>query len=163
MGTNVKFLMAVSGPFWRQDKLAPDLLTDGPVHWTWHQTDGQEGPGASMCAFSGGPAAETCRQWSASERTAKYLGELGRVYRGISASHLNSRFMDWPADPWVRASYSCPAPGQVTTVGPILRKGLGRLHFAGEHTCYAFTGYMEGALNSGASLARRIAERDGVL
>ena len=36
------------------------------------------------------------------------------------------------------------------------------MHFAGEHTCYAFVGYMEGALNSGASLARRLAQRDGV-
>ena len=71
--------------------------------------------------------------------------------------------MDWPSDAWVRASYSFPAPGQVTTMGPILREGVGHLHFAGEHTCYAFVGYMEGALNSGVSIARRLAERDGVL
>jgi hypothetical protein len=41
-------------------------------------------------------------------------------------------------------------------------KGLGRLHFAGEHTSYKFVGYMEGALNSGAALAQRIAKRDGI-
>ena len=52
--------------------------------------------------------------------------------------------------------------GEVTTVGPRLREGLGRLHFAGEHCSYAFMGYMEGALNSGASLAKRLAKRDGV-
>ena len=33
----------------------------------------------------------------------------------------------------------------------------GRLHFAGEHTCYAFMGFMEGALNSGVRAAARIA------
>jgi monoamine oxidase len=71
--------------------------------------------------------------------------------------------MDWPSDPWTQTGYSFPAPGQVTTVGPILRQGLGRLHFAGEHTCFAFVGYMEGALNSGVALARRIAKRDGVV
>ena len=71
--------------------------------------------------------------------------------------------MDWPSDPWVLASYSFPAPGQVTTMGPILREGLGRLHFAGEHTCYAFTGYMEGALNSGAAVAKKLAIRDGLI
>jgi monoamine oxidase len=59
--------------------------------------------------------------------------------------------------------YSFPAPGQVTTVGPLMYKGVGnRLHFAGEHACYKFAGYMEGALNSGVSLARRLAARDGV-
>jgi monoamine oxidase len=40
---------------------------------------------------------------------------------------------------------------------------MGRLHFAGEHTSYKFVGYMEGALNSGATIAKRIAVRDGVL
>ena len=68
--------------------------------------------------------------------------------------------MNWPNEIWTAAGYSFPAPGQVTTVGPILRAGLGRLHFAGEHTCYKFVGYMEGALNSGVSLAKRIAVRD---
>jgi monoamine oxidase len=71
--------------------------------------------------------------------------------------------MDWPADEWTMAGYSFPAPGQVTRIGPLLHKGMGRLHFAGEHTCYKFVGYMEGALNSGATIAKRIATRDGVL
>ena len=71
--------------------------------------------------------------------------------------------MDWPADQWAKASYSFPAPGQVTAQGPTLRQGIGRLHFAGEYSSYAFMGYMEGALNSGAAAARRIAARDGVV
>jgi hypothetical protein len=71
--------------------------------------------------------------------------------------------MDWPNDPWTQSGYSFPAPGQVTTVGPIMYKGLGHLHFAGEHTSYKFVGYMEGALNSGAALAQRLAKRDGVV
>ena len=83
-------------------------------------------------------------------------------------SHIRSqfergRFMDWPSDPWTKGSYSVPAPGEVTTIGPLLHKGCGRLHFAGEHTCYAFVGYMEGALNSGIAVAKRLAVRDGIL
>jgi monoamine oxidase len=163
MGTNVKFLMSVQGPFWKRAELAPDMLSDGPVNWLWHQTDGQKGPGASLCAFSGASAAETCREWTPTERNTKYIAELGKVYTGLRASFVRARFMDWPGDAWTRASYSFPAPGQVTTVGPILREGVGRLHFAGEHACYAFVGYMEGALNSGVALARRLAERDGVV
>jgi monoamine oxidase len=59
-------------------------------------------------------------------------------------------------------SYSFPAPGQVTRIGPLLRTGFGKLHFAGEHTSCKFVGYMEGALGSGAELAKRLATRDGV-
>jgi monoamine oxidase len=163
MGTNVKYLMALKSPVWRRSELAPELLSDGPVSLTWHGTDGQPGAGEAMVAFSGGPAADMCREWTATQRDKNYLAELGRVYRGIGASFVRARFMDWPSDPWAKASYSFPAPGQVTTQGPILRQGIGRLHFAGEYTSYAFMGYMEGALNSGAAAARRIATRDGVI
>ena len=59
---------------------------------------------------------------------------------------------------WSRTKSSTAfcAPGQVTTMGPMMYKGLGRLHFAGEHSCYKFVGYMEGALQSGARAAKRI-------
>jgi monoamine oxidase len=163
MGTNVKFLMALSGPFWRRADLGPEMLTDGPVSETWHGTDSQRGVGDAMVAFSGGTAADACREWSATERNAKYLAELQKVYKGIRPSFLRARFMDWPSDPWVKASYSFPAPGQVTTQGPTFRQGIGRMHFAGEYCSYAFMGYMEGALNSGAAAARRIASSDGVV
>ena len=42
--------------------------------------------------------------------------------------------------------------------GPLLARGIG-----GEHCCDAFTGWMEGALASGVRLARRLAERDGLV
>jgi monoamine oxidase len=163
MGTNVKFLMAVNGPFWRRAELGPEMMTDGPVSLTWHATDGQRGAGEALVAFSGGTAADTCREWTATTRNANYLSELQKIYKGVRGSFVRSRFMDWPSDPWVKASYSFPAPGQVTTQGPTFREGIGRLHFAGEYTSYAFMGYMEGALNSGAAAARRIATRDGVV
>lgn len=162
MGTNVKYLISLRSAFWRKAKLAPDSLGDGPVNWTWHQTDGQKGVPVSMCAFSGGVSAEIVREWTATERRGKYLRELAKTYPGIGAAFVNDRFMNWPSDVWTRAGYSFPAPGQVTTMGPTMRKGLDHVHFAGEHTCYAFVGFMEGALNSGASLAKRIAQRDGV-
>jgi len=162
-GSNVKFLISLRSAFWRRQGLAPDLLTDGPIHLTWHQTDGQRGPGESLVAFSGGPAADICREWRSTERIENYLKELEKVYRGIRSSFIKSRFMDWPGDPWVKASYSFPAPGQIVQQGPTWRKGLGRLHFAGEYTSYAFPGYMEGALSTGIALARRLAERDGVV
>jgi len=157
MGSNVKFLMALNGRFWRSASLAPDSLTDGPVHITWHATDGQRTKAAGLVAFSGGPAADDCRAWLPAERTGKYLGALAPIYRGLRGSFVRGRFMDWPSDPWVKASYSFPAPGEVTTLGPLLQQPAGRrIHLAGEHTCYAFVGYMEGALQSGARVAKRL-------
>ena len=162
MATNVKCLIALKGRFWRQAELGPDLLSDGPINMTWDATDGQPGTSAAMVAFSGGPSADTCREWSATARIPNYLTELEKVYRGIRSSFVRARFMDWPSDPWSKGSYAFPAPGQVTSQGPTLREGIGRLHFAGEYCSYGFMGFMEGALESGAAVARRIAARDGV-
>jgi monoamine oxidase len=157
MGSNVKFLMALKSRFWRNAGLAPDSLSDGPVHITWHTTDGQRTTNAGLVAFSGGPAADDCRAWLPSERTERYLAALTPLYRGLRASFIRGRFMDWPSDPWVKASYSFPAPGEVTTLGPLLQQSAsGRIHLAGEHTCYAFVGYMEGALQSGARVAKKL-------
>jgi monoamine oxidase len=159
MGSNVKFLMKTKDQFWRRGKLSPDLMTDGPVHLTWHSTLNQKVAGAGVVAFSGGAAADTCRSWSPAERTERYLATLSPVYTGLRASFERARFMDWPSDPLVKGSYSFPAPGEVTTLGPQLQQPLGgRVFLAGEHTCYAFVGYMEGALQSGVRAARRIAE-----
>jgi monoamine oxidase len=162
MGSNVKCLIAFKDAFWRRAELAPDSFTDGPIHMTWDATDGQPGPGTALVAFSGGPSAEQLRDWPAAARIENHVAELEKIYRNIRPSFVKARFMDWPGDAWTKASYSFPAPGQVTEQGPTLRQGIGRLHFAGEHTSYGFMGYMEGALESGAAAARRIAERDGV-
>lgn len=163
MGSGVKYLAAVKSRFWRRARVSPSSLSDGPVQLTWEGTDNQPGPGVVLTAFSGGLAAEACREWAAGERTNQYLHHLEIAYPGIRQEFIRARFMDWPGDPWTRASYAFPAPGQITTIGPTLRRGLGRLHFAGEHTNFAFIGYMEGALGSGIAVATRIAARDRVI
>jgi len=164
MGNAVKYLAHVKKRFWLDDQLSQYCLTDGPVSQTWDGTDAQPGEeGALLVGFSGGPAADATRAWKKEERDERYLSELEIVYPKMRANFVRSRYMDWPSDPLTGAAYSFPAPGQVTTVGPALRAGVGgRLHFAGEHCCYAFVGYMEGGLQSGIAAAARLAQRDGL-
>ena len=82
MAINVKCLIALKGRFWRSAELAPDLLSDGPVSLTWHGTDGQPESGpAAMVAFSGGNAADQCREWPSTSRGEHYMAALEPVYR----------------------------------------------------------------------------------
>ncbi len=158
MGSNVKQITAVRDRYWERLGLSPDSLSDGDVSMTWDATDNQPGSaGAALTAFSGGPPAERLRALPPLAREGVYAAALEGIYPGLLAARTGSRFMDWPSDPWTLCGYAFPAPREVTTVGPLLRAGAGRLHFAGEHTCYAFIGYMEGALQSGIAAARRIA------
>jgi monoamine oxidase len=165
MGRNIKYLVWLKSRFWLKDKLAPDSLSNGSVQATWEATAGQEGDGpAGMTAYSGGPGADIMRAIPPAKRDAAYTEALQKRYAHYAENFVTSRLMDWPAIPWTQASYSFAAPGEITTMGPILHQGIGgTLHFAGEYACYKFAGYMEGALTSGVSLARRLAIRDGVI
>lgn len=166
MGTNVKMLSRVKSRYWEAAKLAPDMMTDDEVSMTWEGTDGQlEGAEACLNCFSGGPGAEKIRSREAADRMRKYSETLETVYPGYGKNVDGTRFMDWPGEQWTGAGYSFPAPGQVTTVGPLLAQAHagGRLHLAGEHCCYKYVGYMEGALQSGLVAAKRIAVRDGAM
>lgn len=168
IGIAIKNLGHTKSKFWIEKHLAPDSLTDRDVAMTWDATDGQgeEGP-AGLTVFSGGPQAERLRAKDDTTRRATIMTELEDLYPGYKENLVDTRWMDWPSEKWTGGGYSFPAPGEVTKCGPILHDGVSlggqsRLFFAGEHACYKFAGYMEGALNSGVALAKKIAVRDGV-
>lgn len=163
VGVNVKFLAKMGLRFWEDAGLAPEALTDGEVSLTWDATDGQlESRGAALAAVSGGKAAATCRGHKEGTVADHYVVNLASIYPEFQKHFVEGRFMDWPGDPWTKGGRSFPAPTEVTSLGPRLAEGFAkRLHFAGDHCAYGFIGRMEGALHSGASVARRLARRDG--
>jgi monoamine oxidase len=164
MGDNLKYLAHTKKRFWLEKKLCADSESDTFISMTWEGTDAQQGDeGASLHCFSGGPASAKARGIPSAQRDKSYAEVMEKLYPGFTENFVKSRFMSWPDDPWTLGGYSFPAPGQITTVGPLMAKGLGRLHFAGEHACYKMVGYMEGALASGAAIATKLAKRDGVL
>lgn len=173
MGLNTKWFAGLSSRFWQAGQTEQYAINDGIFNMTWDGTDGQGADVAPVfVCFNGGPATVQARSVFASGGQSAvrdaYLAELDLLYPGfqphLQADEPKTFFMDWPSEPWVQASYSFPAPGQITTHGQTLYEGLDRhLHFAGEHTCYRFVGFMEGALYSGSQLARRLARRDGVI
>lgn len=164
MGINTKYLSEVRSRFWLREGLSQYSLSDEESGLTWEATDAQPGPGnVVLTSFTGGEVSNRLRSLNSAERDDLMGAALEAVLPGYREERGRTRFMDWPSDPWTRASYSFPAPGEVTRFGPLLQDGLGRLHFAGEHTSYAFVGYMEGALHSGTVLARRIARENAVV
>ena len=162
MGANVKCLMTFESEFWKKAHFSPNLTSDYPMQLTWDATEEQPGPGHVLVGFSGASQAEKCARWTPVERTGRYAKEVARAYTGCRPELRDARLKNWPEDPFVKASYAFPAPGEITKWGPFLEQGIGNLHFAGEHTCYAFIGYMEGALQSGIRAANRVMVRDGL-
>jgi len=156
MGVNVKFLSRLRGDAWKP--AGADAMTDGFISQTWEGTDNQKGPGVCMVSFSGGDQARAAIAHYRTDGRKPHVDEMQSIYPRFGENFVDSRFMDWPNDPWTMAGYSCPAPGDITRVGPTLYNGIGRLTFAGEYSCYTFPGYMEGGLQSGVRAARQIAK-----
>ncbi len=157
MGTNTKYLSVLDGPVWRASGRGPDALSDTLVNMTWNCSDNQKGPGPIVLnAFNGGSDARRASAMSPEYRAEHYGERLERMFPGYGKALRAVRFMDWPGFKYTKASYSFPAPNELTSRGAMLHQGYDGLHVAGEHCCHAFVGYMEGALQSGLEVAERI-------
>jgi monoamine oxidase len=162
MGKNTKLLLAFRGRFWKTQGQAPSATLNGPVDQTWETTESYPKPEFGMVAFSGADHAESLSQLTDHDALASVIASLERVYKKAADNPVGFEFVNWPKQAWAKASYSFPDCGDIMTWGPKFSDGYeGKVHFAGEHTCYAFTGYMEGALQSGFRLARKLVFRDG--
>jgi monoamine oxidase len=176
LGVNTKNLFALKSRFWRNFASSPTLTdSDGPADMTWETTEDvhakvrkvkiNKRPEFALVAFSGASHSQDLVDLpSDHDRELALRKQLASVYPGIGGQITASKFMDWPHKLFTQGSYYFPAPKEVTAWGPFWKTGyLDWLHFAGEHTSYAFMGYMEGALSSGFRLAHRLAVRDKLL
>ena len=82
--------------------------------------------------------------------------ELEEVYPGSHAYFESGETVSWHTDGWSQGTAVAYAPGQVNRFQDAIRRPLGRVHFAGEHTD-AFAGTMEGAVRSGRRVAEAVA------
>jgi len=164
MGTAVKYLGAVKTRFWFDGKLSPNSTSER-FGMTWEGTDNQmQAPGQNIrfALFAGGPAAERALSHYDKNHPARlhhyYDRRIGQIYKTYPGSRARwPHFIPWPLEPWTWGGYSCPAPGEVTRIGKFLSEPFfRRLHFAGEHVCLPFFGFMEGALQSGVMAATAI-------
>jgi len=157
MGTVVKFLSTVDSRFWLGPRIAPSG-SDDSIGMVWEGTDNQIGSGGvELSLFAGGPVA--VRAIQSGDPWGFYAAALDRDWTGYrsATSQGNTHFQNWEAQPFVMGGYSCPQPGEATTVWPNLFNGWqDRLLFAGEHASPGFFGYMEGALESGILAASRL-------
>jgi len=158
-GQNVKLIIKCDRPFWKDVEIAPDLYSDGLIQIGWNSADaGQDGVAYTL--FNGADKTAALREMPADERTRRACEALAPAFPQLIDLVKKDLFMDWPGMPRVKGSYSFPAPGQVTRFGPTLvdgiDDGMAPLKFAGEHTSYAFIGYMEGALSSGVRVAQSL-------
>jgi monoamine oxidase len=165
-GTNAKMMVGFSARPW------VGLGSNGASYSDLanHQTTWETNPSLATATrgiltdYSSGLRGETLNPSQPQAETAKFLGDLEKVFPGARAAATVSKgkyvvhLEHWPSNPLSRGSYTCYTPGQFTTVAGHEGTPVGNLHFAGEHadSFYSWQGFMEGACLSGLRAAREI-------
>ena len=157
MGAVIKCHAVYDSPFWREQGLNGRAESDkGPCRVT---TDNSP-PGHAEGVLTGFILGKEAREWGrrpAGERRAAVLECLALYFgeRALGARAYGE--LDWGAEEYSRGGYGGFAtPGLLTDHGHALRKPVGRVHWAGTETASAWSGYMDGAVESGQRVAREI-------
>ena len=154
-GSVTKIVLQTRTRFWEAEGLSGFAVTDRPAQEMYNLTAGQPGQRGLLLIYTtgltvprqAGPIEADRVAWGA--REAEYLlPGLARELEG-GMSHC------WDEDPWSRAAYPQPRPGQLIEHLSILRKPAGRIMFAGDYAS-AWPGWMQGAIESGNHAARMI-------
>jgi monoamine oxidase len=130
------------------------LTTDGRTQRVYEPTVDQPGDAGILMSYCGGAGGHDWAALAHDERAHVAATEM-RTLHGMASEPIASVSRAWSTEARFGGSYAVYRPGEVSAYWDVLRAPWGRLHLAGEHaaTC---TGYMEGALESGDTVARRI-------
>jgi monoamine oxidase len=136
-----------------------EVLSDRAWGHLWETTDDQSGDrGVLTNLLSSHDGAAFAALPEAPDRIVAEIDRLFPGAKGLAGERVHT---DWTNDPFSLGAYSCFGPGQIAPAASLLTAAHGRdgrLLLAGEHTD-EFSGFMEGALRSGARVAAKIVER----
>ena len=159
LGAAVKVIHQYSARFWEAASVPGFTLTDLPFHVAWAATDSYASNGGILSQFVTGRAARTAVRLSDARRIATFGHQLDRVYpEGKPLRTHLAATMAWANEPYTGGGYAAYRPQQMVPFWPMLREGVGRIQFAGEHT-EALAGYMESAVRSGHRVATTLVQR----
>ncbi len=144
--------------FWRREKPLFDVVTDRPIQRLDDATLAQEGEAGILEAYVTGRNARELSARDDAGRQAFVREEVEAIFPGAEGEIERGTSYAWHEDPFARGGYAWFKPGGVERHRAALGTIEGRVHFAGEHTS-DFTGWMQGALESGERAAREVLER----
>jgi monoamine oxidase len=141
-------------PFWRAQGLSGQATSDtGPVKVTFDNSPPDGSPGV-LLGFLEGREARRLGRVPFEERRDAVVGTFARLFGPHAAKPVDYVDRVWADEEWTRGCYGCAMPtGAWTEFGPALRQPIGSLHWAGAETGTVWSGYMDGAVQSGQRAA----------
>ena len=162
MGSVVKMQMVFDRPFWRAAGWS-GLVTDDSGPFAFMVDNSQPGTGEGVLAtFLSARAAVEFGDASLGvdaqlRRRELLLSHVVHVFGPDVPDPTGYVDRDWGAVPWIGGGYSgVMRPGGWASCGSALREPVGRIHWASSESATMWTGYVEGAIESGRRAAGEI-------
>lgn len=157
MGSAIKFWVMYKTPFWRAQGLNGTILRDDtPTTPIMDVSPPGQDRGVLVGFFDGDHAVRhgdlpcPARQKTVLEALEEHLGRQARY----PIAYLDH---NWGGEEWSGGCYGAFAPpGVLANYGQALRAPIGPLHWAGTETSSVWTGYIEGAIQSGERAAQEV-------
>lgn len=158
MGAIWKVHCIYERPFWRDEQLNGQVTSDGFItKITFDNTPFGPGVPGVLMGFISGQDAQQALGLSPSERRAQVLAAFTAYFGPQAARPVGYLEHNWQAENFSGGGPTgLGIPGLLTSLGPALRRPVGRLHWAGTETATVWMGYMEGAVRAGERAAQEI-------
>jgi monoamine oxidase len=124
-------------------------------YWSWTARDASGQVAPVLNCFAGSPRG--LASLGVDHEMEQWLDQLRRLRPELAAIIGERAILStWSNDPWARGAYLATAVGHSERDVEAMRRPVGRLHFAGEHTAGEWSALMEGALRSGERAAAEV-------
>lgn len=160
LGALTKSYAAYPTPFWRARGLSGQALSDeGPVFITFDVSPGPEdsddGAPGILLGFTD---ARHFDRLEPAQRREQALDCFAALFGEEARRPIDFTDQRWGAETFAPGGPTAAVPpGSWTQFGPLLRRPVGPLHWAGTETADEWTGFMDGAVRSGQRAAAEVA------
>ncbi|WP_138464279.1 FAD-dependent oxidoreductase [Poseidonocella sp. HB161398] len=155
-GRYMKLQIRFDRQFWLDKGLSGEIFSLNPGFFSLDVTRPDDAQ-ATLVVFIGASAYDAWHGKGEEARRVEMLDALARCLGPDAMTPAAYVETPWNEVPFTMGGPVCHMPpGLLSTAGPALRAPIGAIHFAGTEAAPNWTGYMEGAVQSGEAAAAAI-------
>lgn len=157
MGSTIKAWLAYERPFWRDSNHNGFVMDDTSAFTPAFDATPPGSDIGLIAGFFESVEGRSVADDGAEARREIAVRTLVRHLGPQAAKPLEYVDKDWTAEQWSKGCYGAVMPpGVLTTVGHLMRTPFGAVHWAGTETATEWSGYVEGALESGDRASQEV-------
>jgi monoamine oxidase len=157
MGSVIKCQVVYDEPFWRAEGLSGQATGDGEGARVVFDNSPPDGAPGVLLGFVEGDEARRLGRVDLATRRQVVVDAMARYFGPRAAWPADYVELDWQQEAWTGGCYGTLfGPGVWTRYGSALREPVGPIHWAGTETATVWSGYMDGAVQSGQRAAAEV-------